>query len=379
MKNILKLAALALVLNSCGNDHKKTNTTFELKGTLVDSKGETLYLEKLASQTPLRVDSCVLDEKGNFSFDNYVPTIGFYRIKLSEQNFGMLVMDSTNRITITGSAKDLGNTYKAEGSPETKLFLEYNEETKAFQRQQDSLNEAFRFAMTTAGKMDSLKVDSLSRSFEGIYLKVVDSYCARVAEKAKANAGMFPTIIAIQPLDPEKYADVFKAVDEGLMKKYPTNADVNMFHQMIVKMSANPFKAGVVAPEIDLPDPSGKNIALSSLKGKVVLIDFWASWCGPCRKEMPNVVAAYKKYKSKGFEIYGVSLDKDMSAWVNAIKKDGITWIQVSDLKYWDCVAAKAYNIQGIPFTVLLDKEGKVIAKDLRGDALDAKLKEILN
>ncbi len=379
MKNVLKLAALALVLNSCGNDHKKTNTTFELKGTLSDSKGETVYLEKLASQTPLRVDSCVLDENGNFSFDNYVPTIGFYRIKLSDQNFGMLVMDSTNKITITGSAKDLGNTYKAEGSPETKLFLEYNEETKAFQRQQDSLNEAFRFAMTTSGKMDSLRMDSLSKTFEGIYLKVVDSYCARVAEKAKANAGMFPTIIAIQPLDPEKYADVFKAVDEGLMKKYPTNADVNMFHSMMVKMTSNPFKKGMVAPEIDLPDPSGKNIALSSLKGKVVLIDFWASWCGPCRKEMPNVVAAYKKYKSKGFEIYGVSLDKDMDAWVNAIKKDGITWVQVSDLKYWDCAAAKAYNIQGIPFTVLLDKEGKVIAKDLRGDALDAKLKEILN
>lgn len=379
MKNVLKLAALALVLNSCGSGHKKTNTTFELKGTLSDSKGETVYLEKLASQTPLRVDSCVLDENGNFSFDNYVPTIGFYRIKLSEQNFGMLVMDSTNKITITGSAKDLGNTYKTEGSPDTKLFLEYNEETKAFQRQQDSLNEAFRYVMSTSGKMDSLRMDSLSKTFEGIYLKVVDSYCARVASKAKTNAGMFPTIIAIQPLDPEKYADVFKAVDEGLMKRYPANADVNMFHQMIVKMTSNPFKVGMVAPEIDLPDPSGKNIALSSLKGKVVLIDFWASWCGPCRKEMPNVVAAYKKYKSKGFEIYGVSLDKEMSKWVEAIKKDGITWIQVSDLKYWDCVAAKAYNIQGIPFTVLLDKEGKVIAKDLRGAALEAKLKEILN
>lgn len=377
MKNILKLAALALLLNSCGG--KKTNTTFELKGTLSDSKGETLYLEKLASQTPLKVDSCVLDESGNFSFENYVPGLGFYRIKLSDQNFGMLVMDSTNKITITGSTKDLGNTYKVEGSPDTKLFLEYNEETKVFQRQQDSLNEAFRYVMTTAGKMDSLRVDSLSKTFEDIYVKVVDGYCARIAEKAKANASMFPTIIAIQPLDPEKYADVFKAVDEGLMKRYPNNADVNMFHNMMAKMNANPFKKGMEAPEINLPDVSGKNIALSSLKGKVVLIDFWASWCGPCRKEMPNVVAAYKKYKSKGFEIYGVSLDKNKDAWVEAIKKDGITWIQVSELKYWDSEVVKTYNIQGIPFTVLLDKEGKVIAKDLRGDALDAKLKEILN
>lgn len=383
MKNILKLAAVALLLNSCGTENTKTNTTFALKGTLSDANGETLYLEKLASQTPLKVDSCKIDEKGNFSFDNYVPTIGFYRIKINDQNFGMLVMDSVDKITITGSAKDLGNTYKIDGSPDTKLFLEYNDLSKALQRQQDSLNEAFRFAMTssTGSKADSLRLDSLGKKFEAFYVKVVDGYCGRVADKAKANADKFPTIIAIQPLDPEKYMDVFKLVDAGLGKRYPGNADVARFHQVIEKMNeqVGALRMGMEAPEINLPDPNGKNIALSSLKGKVVLIDFWASWCGPCRKEMPAVVAAYKKYKSKGFEIYGVSLDKEMQAWKDAIAKDGITWIQVSDLQFWNCVASKAYNVQSIPFTVLLDKEGKIIAKDLRGPALEAKLAEILN
>jgi peroxiredoxin len=376
MKKILVLAIVPLLFNCSGN--KKTNSTFELKGNLTDSKGEMLYLEKLASQTPQVVDSVEIGPNGDFSFDNYVPGIGFYRIKLSNQNFAMLVMDSTDKIRVTGSAKDLGNTYKVEGSPDTKVFLEYNEISKGFQRQQDSLNEAFRMAMSgTNGKVDSLKVDSLSKTFEGIYTKVVDAYCARIAEKAKANADMFPTIIAIQPLDPEKYMDVFQKVDEGLRKKYPANADINMFHNMLLKMAAS--RSGSEAPEINLPDPSGKNIALSSLRGKVVLIDFWASWCGPCRKEMPNVVAAYKKYKNKGFEIYGVSLDKELQSWVDAIKKDGITWIQVSDLMYWDCAAAKAYNVQGIPYTVLLDKEGKIIAKNLRGEELDKTLEKVLS
>ena len=150
-----------------------------------------------------------------------------------------------------------------------------------------------------------------------------------------------------------------------------------MFHQMVLKLVAS--KSGSAAPEINLPDPNGKNIALSSLKGKVVLIDFWASWCGPCRKEMPNVKKAYAKFKSKGFEIYGVSLDKEKQAWLDAIAQDGLTWLQVSDLQYWNCEAAKLYNVQAIPATVLVDRDGKIIAKNLRGPELEKKLQEILN
>jgi len=122
----------------------------------------------------------------------------------------------------------------------------------------------------------------------------------------------------------------------------------------------------------------GKPIALSSFKGKVVLIDFWASWCGPCRKEMPNVVKAYAKYKAKGFEIYGVSLDDNKDRWLEAIAKDGITWPQVSDLKKWEADVVRNYNITSIPHTVLLDREGKIIAKNLRGEDLDKKLAEVL-
>lgn len=134
---------------------------------------------------------------------------------------------------------------------------------------------------------------------------------------------------------------------------------------------------GDLAPEIVLPSSKGKVISLSSLRGKVVLIDFWASWCGPCRQENPNVVKVYEKYKDKGFEIFGVSLDMNKSQWLQAIQSDNLTWPQVSDLGYWNSVVVPKYQIAGIPATFLLDKEGKIIARDLRGEELDKKLAEV--
>jgi len=135
---------------------------------------------------------------------------------------------------------------------------------------------------------------------------------------------------------------------------------------------------GDIAPQIALPDPSGKVIPLSSLRGKYVLIDFWASWCGPCRGENPNNVRMYNQYKNKGFEIYGVSLDAKKDAWEQAIRQDQLSWIHVSDLGFWQSSVVSKYGIQSIPYTVLIDKNGRIIAKELRGPSLDAKLQELL-
>lgn len=128
---------------------------------------------------------------------------------------------------------------------------------------------------------------------------------------------------------------------------------------------------GQTAPDFTQNRPDGTPFTLSSLKGKVVLIDFWASWCGPCRAENPNVVKIYDKYKDHGFEIVGVSLDRNREDWLQGIEEDGLTWIHVSDLRYWDSAVAKQYAVRSIPHTVLLDKEGKIIAKNLRGDRLE--------
>lgn len=371
-KTISAIATIA-ILSGCG-DNKRTGS-FELKGTLSNSNGETIYLEKLINPQPVVVDSTVIDEQGNFEFKTYTPHIGFYRIKLNQQNFAMLVLDSTDKVKVTANLKDLARTYKVEGSPETALFVEYNDITNKKNIRMDSLNQAFQAIVQTI-KMDSLKMDSLSNIFEKPFNEIMNDFNTVIAEKITKNPAMYASMIAIQGMEPDKFAHLYKILDEGLNKKYPSDKGVRMFHDVVTKMLATTI--GQQAPEIVLPTPDDKELALSSFKGKIVLVDFWASWCGPCRKEMPNVVKAYAKYKDKGFEIYGVSLDQDKGRWVEAIQKDGITWPQVSDLKYWDSYAAKLYAVEGIPYTVLLDKEGKIIAKNLRGAELEKAIEKAI-
>ena len=373
MQKILISLSVILLLSFC--DGNKKNSSFQLKGTLSDSKAETLYLEKLGSAKQVIIDSVILDENGNFEFTNYTPKIGFYRIKTNDKNFAMLVLDSADKVTITGSVKDLGNTFKVEGSSETTIFIEYNNLSKSRDIKLDSLNKEFQLLMET-NKMDSKRMDSLSAIFEAPYNSIINQSNILMVDKISKNTNMYSSIMAIQALDPDKYSDLYKSLDAGLSKKFPNDKNVIMFHEVVERMLST--NIGQFAPEISLPSPDGKEIALSSLKGKLVLIDFWASWCGPCRKEMPNVIKIYSKFKNKGFEIYGVSLDQDKEKWMEAITKDGINWPQVSDLKYWDNVAARIYNVQGIPYTVLIDKDGKIIAKNLRGQELEKKIAEVL-
>lgn len=380
IKNTILVLSAAALLCACNNDQKHSD--FEIKGSLSNSSGETVYLERLSQSQPLMIDSAKVDDKGNFVLNGASPSLGFYRLKINDANFSMLVLDSTEKISLKGNAKDLGNTYTVEGSPNTALFLEYDKMAQRHKSSIDSIENIFRTYMVTM-KLDSLKADSLSKELQKPYESLVKSYSDRLAEKIRLNNMSFASIMAIQQLNPEEYIDVYTMLDKGLAAKYPGNGDIKKFHTMVEQTQSMVSRSkaiaeGQEAPEINLPMPNGKSLALSALRGKVVLIDFWASWCGPCRKEMPNVKRVYEKYKKKGFEIYGVSLDQEKDAWLQAIAKDGITWPQVSDLKYWSSEAAQTYAVQGIPFTVLVDKNGKIIAKNLRGEELDKKLAEVL-
>ena len=178
-------------------------------------------------------------------------------------------------------------------------------------------------------------------------------------------------------LPAEKELALLEEIGERFRKAKPNHPQVKPFLENLKRLKG--VSIGSEAPEIALPTPAGPIMRLSDLRGKYVLIDFWASWCGPCRRENPNVIKTYATYKDKGFEIFGVSLDQEKSAWINAIAKDQLTWPHVSDLQYWNSVAAQAYQVSSIPMTFLLDPQGKVIAKGLHGDSLNQYLANLFS
>ncbi len=211
------------------------------------------------------------------------------------------------------------------------------------------------------------KLRSLSSSQQNLF---IDSL-------VRKNTDKLINLIFLSSLDAGSYSKTYDYV-LNKMKKFKDN---EAYKKIKSEYDAEKLTAiGSVPPEIALQDTNGNVVKLSSLRGQYVLVDFWASWCRPCRGESPNLVRAYNKYHDKGFTIYSVSLDNSKSSWLQAIKKDNLgAWTHVSDLKGWQCVAARDYNVNSIPSNFLLDKDGKIIAKNLRGSALERKLAEIFN
>src|SRR3990172_7508384 len=367
MKKLSILSLLALLLSACATQHPDG---FEIKGKLTNAKSQTIYLEELTPTAVSVKDSVVLDENGEFTFSGKIPEIAFYRLRLAQNNFINMVLDTIDEVQITADAENLYYTYKIEGSENNLLLYELN-----------------AYAVKFAGKIDSLKgvLQSYQSSpkIDSVNYVLNNEYNRMVADKFNFTKGFIDknfhslvALAAIEQLDPNNDLPYYLKVDEALSAAYPNSQYVKNFHTRVSQLTQ--LAPGSEAPAIVLNDPGDVPIALSSFRGKVVLIDFWASWCKPCRIENPNVVRLYNKYHDKGFEIYGVSLDRDKTAWVKAINDDGLEWVHVSDLMFWNSPVAKLYDIKAIPETYLLDEKGIIIAKNLRGEELEKKLETIL-
>lgn len=377
MKNFLIAVTAAFIFISCGENGEKNNAARTYaKGKLTNAaEGDKLYLEQLTPQGVKVVDTAVVAASGEFVFNKFSPPTGFYNIKAAEGNFATVILDSAGTVTLEGSAQDIGNTHTVSGNKEAELFWEMNEKAKKNYRQRDSLSRVYEREFN-AGRIDPNKINDVQRDLQNKFDSIVDKHEAYIKSFIDRNPGSFATLAAIQQLNPDENFEYYEKVSSELYKKYPNSPFVKLLYDDVTGMRATAI--GVTAPDITLPTPEGTMLSLSSLKGKVVLLDFWASWCGPCRKENPNVVRTYNKYRDKGFTVFSVSLDKDKESWVKAIRDDNLMWPNhVSDLRFWDSPVVKLYNFNAIPQTFLVNAEGKIIAKNLRGEMLEKKLQEV--
>ncbi|MEX1238783.1 MAG: TlpA disulfide reductase family protein [Cyclobacteriaceae bacterium] len=296
---------------------------------------------------------------------------GYYRLNFyGKQILNLILHKNDVEVNVDGNSQQ--GFVEINGSPDIDL-INHVQELQARMNSDPvvtKLNEDFTMA---AQKKDQQTMLALQQKYQDHVKKYNDQIAALLVEKSPSLAVI--NLLQSNILDKDQYFETYIQVARTLTKEWPDYSQAANFIQYVDNMKLT--AVGQPAPEIALPNPDGKIVKLSSMQGKYVLVDFWAKWCGPCRQENPNVVRAYQKYKDKGFTVFGVSLDRNREDWLQAIEQDNLTWTHVSDLKYWQSEAAKTYNITGIPFSVLLDPNGVIIAKNLRGPALDKKLAEI--
>lgn len=368
------------------------NSTVRISGTLSDPvKGEYIFLDELLSNGLKTVDSIKVSDKGTFDFKREVKIPSFYLLKTNNNNFLTMLVEPGEKLSINARYDSLNNPASVSGSKGTELMCEYNRNLTRIIRKLSGLSDIYR-QNTDNPQLPAVmeRLDSLAQT----YLTEINSYTKDYINK---NVSSLVSLVALYQqvgpnayvLNPTKDVNYFIKVDSSLFSKYPEYGPVITLHQQVKEFVegrkgetgiAPVSTVGEEAPEISLPTPEGDTVKLSSTRGSVVLLDFWASWCSPCRQENPNLVKAYNLYHRKGFQIFQVSLDKTRDAWTKGIKDDQLDkWIHVSDIQYWNSVVVPLYKIESIPANLLLDKNGRIIASNLRGEQLQVKLAELFN
>jgi thiol-disulfide isomerase/thioredoxin len=368
MRGISLLFVLSVLLSAC--ESKPTQPTAEttITGYFDNVSGWEVIL---AEQTPdgiFPIDTAIVQEDGYFQFEPELGDMQIYRVVISPSQFITLAIQKGDHIHMEANGAKVEGYY-IDGSEESALISEVAQHFTRHSAKMDSVrSEIARYTAAKNGK-ELMKLFDYQRELfseeRQFYLDFVQKHPGNLA-----------TYFVVSSLQPQEDLDAYILAYNELKKNHPTFQYLPLLKKQIDVFQL--ASIGSIAPELNFPSPEGDSIPLSLLRGKYVLVDFWASWCKPCRDQNPSVKAIYEKYASRGFEIYGYSLDEEQSRWENAIVADGINWVHTSDLLGWNSKGSADYGVQAIPATFLINPEGVILARDLPIEELDRQLDSLL-
>lgn len=365
MKKIL-FPGLLLAVLIFGCKHEK-QPGYTISGTIAGADTGWVLLKTRDGYDMKTMDSAAIQE-GKFVLTGTLEMPEMYYLVLKGKEEFVNFFLENSAMTATLYADSMAKS-KVTGSPSQDLFLSYKAKEKEFEALMENEYKHYQDAEAANDTAAQRRAENRYDSVQGLQSAYQKEF---ILKNGKSVVSPYLAMSNAYKFNLQEFEEIDKVLDTSLARsKYVVN-----LKERIKTLTA--VQPGKTAPDFSMNDTAGRPVSLASFRGKVVLVDFWASWCGPCRHENPNVVAAYKKFNSKGFDVLGVSLDGEKEPWIEAIRKDGLTWTQVSDLQRWNNKASNLYGVMSIPANFLLDKEGKIIASGLQGEELQAKIAEAL-